>query len=381
MLSLTAHSSNSKTAADMANAWAHVFTTHLGSMTAGAAATTAEAVKKQYPVMRKRLGDLETEYGKVVETIGKRKRDLMERHGKEFRSRAEELEKEFAEFKSASNSRIEAYRAKKDLDARKRQLEALQGAYGEVLQRFATLEARIVTIQQDLDAARKQLQRTPAALVRRKALVDEATWRALGTSADKEPWQNLKDKFVIHEEANPVHLELSKKVALLEMEAASLVSGKELRAAKLKELRGRVSDLNSKLQEDLAGLAALKYERTGKIEQMEENIRVQLDFIKARSKAEVEGLDEEKERRLETLAQEIDTTTELVAEVGKKSNQALMMAGQDQDLVRIAAQAMPPEHPTTAPVQRKGMLAAMAGAALAMLIALFRELGNAPGAR
>jgi capsular polysaccharide biosynthesis protein len=382
MLQAVARDNTAEAAATIANTWAQVFVERTRELMAGTTSSTVQFIDAQYPIARDRTTQLEDERVTAVNGLQKRFDDAATGWDARVTAFKNETADLVGAYKAETQGLIEEFRSTHNLETRKLQLDALRKAYSDLQGAQAQVSAQLQEKQLQLDATKKQLAATPQFVTLRKAITDDALWRAVEGGRDAPPnWKALQDRALETQELDPVYTELARRVAQLESDVNALTP----RAAQLAERLGEISAEAAKMdlsvstdesaleklsQERDAGLAKLREDRTNRVTELMRERQADLDAIKREWDTKTAQMDRD-------IAQQRD----LLAELTKNYNQAALAKGQQgMEDVRIGAPAAPPDHPLARGGVVKTLVGLFVGGCLGIGVALVREVRQTPGA-
>lgn len=368
-------------AAAIANTWAGVFLERSRELMAGSTSSTVQFIESQYPVARTRLLELEGRRLNAANEFHARLDEVAvrwERRLTAFKSDSVELVASYAAETRRLNDKLAAERS---LELRRSQLESLRTAYAALQQEQARVSALLSQKQLELEAMRKQVERTPQSLTLQKAITDDALWHAAtdqtGHAAD---WQSLQSRTLQTQELNPVYTGLALRLSQVETEVNALIPRAEQLSRELDDIAGRIKSLETALRVDEADLERLKREREAGQTNLQAARESELSVLQRGREQELESIKRERDTRLLQMDRDIEVERGLFSNLAKNYNEGLLAkAEQDVEDVRLAAAAVAPDRPLRRGTAVKTAVAAALGALLGLLVALLREVGARAG--
>ena len=375
MLQVVARGKTGEQAAAIANTWAEVFLERTRELVAGTTSSTVKFIDEQYPQIRDSLAKLED--ARVIEanTLQKQFNEAATRWGDRITTFKGETSSLVSSFRAETRRLVEEFTSQRNIDSRKAQLAALRRAYGELQEEQARVASLLQLKQLQLDAARKQLAETPALLTLQKAMTDDALWRSLGDSKSSTvDWKALQQRSLATQQINPVHTDLSGKVAEIEMDVNAMVPRAAAMATDLERINSEMRALENRVRTDDAELEKVTREREAGLQRLGQDRDNKLEELTRNRDEELDGIKREMDTRLGQFDRNINQQRDLFDQLAKNYNQALLAKGeQGIEDMRLGAPAVPPAQAQPRGRAMKSVFATILGGMLGWGFALLRE--------
>ncbi|HYG75762.1 MAG TPA: Wzz/FepE/Etk N-terminal domain-containing protein [Planctomycetota bacterium] len=374
VLEASASGDTAEDSAKIADAWIKVFLDHIKEIVSERQSMAASILSGQIASTRTQLEKLDADRraeqdkirGKLAEEILK-----IERAIGVAKSAGED--KKFA-LQEEISKKIVAAKSKGNLEAREAELEALQRAYGDLQSESARLAGQLESQRLMLEAARKQLSQTPAVLVTRKAIPDEALWRAMSEKSALDP-EALKKMGLVSEQPNPLYGEIARKAAFYEMEVNTLAPRQE----KLKTELSKMAEAVAKLGDSVRATHA-------EVEQLEAMLETGTKKIKETTSSEVSALEKQRDAEIKegerlraagvaSIERELVAQRELFDQLSKNWNSINISKVQDDfDDLRVGASPVVPVSPVARKTLPVSIAAAIGGALAGIFFSLIHSI-------
>ncbi|MEJ2190482.1 MAG: hypothetical protein P8Y93_13975 [Acidobacteriota bacterium] len=208
-----------------------------------------------------------------------------------------------------------------------------------------------------------------------KAITDDALWEAVASSKkEKADLDELRGKTLTTQEMNPVFTDLSSKTASIEMDLNALVPRAKQLSTRLAAMAQELQTLDTSLRADNASYEKLTREREAGLENLQNEGDLQISILERRKQQELDAIDRERTARVDQLTRSIDQQKQLFGQLAENYNEAtLAKAEQNVEDVRLAADAVPPDHAEGRRLVMKTVLAAGLGLLVGLMLALALE--------
>lgn len=364
-----------------ANTWAEVFREQAEQLSRQGILEPIRRLEDRYPELDERLDELEQHRVAQQDAAGRARlqlnegwRDRLESHRAET-ERLESVQQE--ETRQLLNDAISEAR----LVSRRAHLEARQGALGQLEARLAKLEREAEIMTQRLQATREQLAKTPRFVETRKSINDDTVWKLVvgqgASSPQSEPqsdanWQDLQ---LVQQEPNPLHEELSMRMALLEIDLSTTLAPRESLEAQRATLSKEVDRLDTEVQAARTLVDAVRRARESGLELLSRQRSDGLDALSEAWLEERSAHERQAELDLEQVEREIDRLQkEAEMLLPGYLDGRLLSAQLAAPSVSIGIQASKPSGTIQQAPLFKSVLAFLAGNLAGLLLALGLEL-------
>ncbi len=376
MIQIDAEFQSPTVAAKVANTWAEVFLERTHTLMSGTTSATVEFIDQQYPQAKQELESLEQQRVETEGAFQKRRNDVETSWDVKIGQVRSENSEDVAAYQAETRRLSEAFSGEHTLDTRTAQVNALRNAYRDLQDEQARVESALDQKKLELEAARKQLEVTPQFITLHKAITDDALWEAVAASPKKEnaDLDELRGKTLTTQEMNPVFTDLSSKAANIEMDLNALVPRAKQLSTRLVAMAQELQHLDTALRTDNAAYEKLQREREAGLENLQNEGNLQVSILERRKQQELDGIDRERASRVDQLTRSIDQQQQLFAQLAQNYNEAtLAKADQNVEDVRLAADAVPPDHAEGRRLVMKTVLAAGLGLLVGLMLALALE--------
>jgi uncharacterized protein involved in exopolysaccharide biosynthesis len=375
LLRAVASADDPQLAAAIANSWAGVFLQRTRELVAGSTSPAVSYIEQEYPKSRDRLEELEQERVAKANEYQNRFDASASSWDERIMTLKADHAREVSVYRAESERMISSLDAQLGLDGRAERVDALYVAAGMLQKEQATVTAKLAVARDELAMARELLAKTPPTLRLSKAMTDEALWAATVGAAESEiDWDRLRDRQLVTEESNPAYLDVSRRVASLEIEVAGLDPRAENLRERLAALAEEIRQLETAFAKDRSAVMALEEERTvGLTSIIEEGDLEETVMTRDRDRS-LAMIERERDAALAKLERDLDQSRALFEELTVHYNQAVIAESQTEvEDVRLGAEAVPP----TATEPRRGfmkvVLGVMLGALVGLVIAVFGD--------
>lgn len=345
MLWLAGRASTAELAAAIANAWGEAFVAQVGELTEVRTEAAISLVEQRFDQAHQNVEALEAENVRVHSELEKRRRDLITLWSTKSANVLQETEDRIAAHQIETHKLIEALPGVEELAAKR------PAAGSEVT---ATLR--------QLVAVHRYLAQTLPYIRLQKSVTDDVLWQRLAENRDRPSREDALDPLsmsLIDQEVNPVHLELSRRLADLEL-------GLVQRAGdSWSEIKTFLVALESLGRTRAATHAKLLYERE----------RV-LAELRTDREAAFAALHDEYELRLLELSRRIDQARQPLGELAAAVAQAIQARSEIEgtDEVLIGVPAVAPAQPLPRGLVIRTLAGLVLGFILGIAVALVRQV-------
>ncbi len=375
MLQAVAHGRSATQAAAIANTWAEVFLERTRDLVAGSTSSTVKFIDEQYPKARADLAKVEDARASEADARQRRLDEAVTRWDDKVSAFKNATTEAVADYRVETRRLVETFQSTYNLDSKEAQLKAVRKAFADLQDEQARVASQLQLKQLQLEAARRQLAATSPVVTLRKAITDDALWRAVADGKEQTPdWQALQKDALATQEVNPVYTSLNAKAAEIEMDVNAMTPRAAALAQDLDRISTEMKTLETTLRGYQAGLEKLEREREAGLAQLQEQRGNGLARLQRDRQSELDALKREADTRLGQLDRDIAQQRELFDRLAKSYNQALLAKGQqDVEDVRLGAPAVPPQVPQPRGRAAKTLLAAILGGMLGLGVAVVRE--------
>lgn len=348
IIEVIAYGPTPQMAAAKSNVWAAAFLDNLENLVDATKRDTIDVVEDQYALVRGKLEELEDQRVTTEKDYQEQVDALTLEWDERLIAIRQETEDLIVRQKTGSRPALEELAEKSELFA--------SGSTTEAGSELRSVLAQILLV-------RIRLAQTPSVLVLEKAVSDEGLWHAMAlVDAKVFELQPLWNRSLITQEVNPVHTELTLRLADLET---------ELEGAASKRSPGGPIELTGELErlqrERSADLAKLLIQRAQVINEAQ----------RAKHRA-VAALNDEREVTLDRIRRDIANQRERFDLMSTKVSQAeLARAEQSLRDVRLGSPAVAPTRPEPSQRLLLSFGAILAGAVLGLMLAVVAELRTA----
>lgn len=370
-IQLMASDADAERAATIANIWTEVFLQRVHALNVGGTKNNFAVTELQFQQQRARLATVEDTRAKFADETQVKQAALIQEWDRKVADSIQSAAKAKAEYINETKRLVETFSAEKNLEVRSAILdssrEGLQALHGEKVGIKSRLEQRRI----ELATAKTRLEVTPANLITRRAISDEATWQAI--ASDKmTPEQRKKflSQGMITEQANPEYEALASQINKLEIDVSFLTTREE----KLEEdIKAKTKILQAEeivLRTTKASFDELKRNREIGVQALTEDNDLKIASLKRERDIVVEGFKRQTDNRLAILDRDIAEARTQYAILAKQysDGQIAQLLADRQD-IHLAAPAVAP----TKPQRSKRTLIALGAA----FFGIFLGLGHA----
>ncbi|MGH9341366.1 MAG: Wzz/FepE/Etk N-terminal domain-containing protein [Acidobacteriota bacterium] len=208
LIDLIVEAGDPEKAAAVANSWAETFINESGGLATKGQQGTLQFIRAEYPESKGRLAVAETKL-KGTENSFQEKIRITE---------------------NLWNSRLADFQAKWNIEALKKQLEAIQRELTESVGLLTTLhkiELEIKHTGDTLAELKKEIQAHPQFLILAKSISDDALWDKVGKDFSAETAEQLEALKLRTQELNPIYQSLAQRLADTQVAYDALVPQRE----------------------------------------------------------------------------------------------------------------------------------------------------------
>ncbi len=364
-----------ESAASCANIWAEVFLHRVHELMAGSTSTQVQFVDEQYPKSQERLKKSENERMSSAADFHRRLNELTKMWDEKILRMKNETTDMLTLHEAQTKTVINEFQAAHGMETRRSQLDAIRRSLVDLQLEETQINAQVQKNKLQLETARKTLAESSPFVTVRKAITDEALWRALVASEGKEPdWKQLQEKSLATQELNPIYQELASRVHRLELDEKSIGPRTKLLEDELVRIASSIKVGDVALRAEEAKLNQLSQERESGYEKLRDKRKNDLADLMNEKQRYIAALTMERDLHLAQLDRGIAQERELNTELAKNFNQALLAkAQQSVEDMRLGAPAVPVDRALARGVVLGAGVAAALGTLLATLIAWYRE--------
>jgi len=369
VLEATTGSAQPDLAATITNTWVKVFLEHVKTLITEKQSMSVQVLTTQLKNAREQLSRLEDDRAKLEEAVRLKVADYLFKLEAAVADAKNTGADKCVAYADETRKLIDAVKSKGNLDTREAELEALKQVNSELQNEHARLANQIETQKLQLDAARKQLAQTPAVLVTRKAITDEALWKTLEDKKEKAfDHESLKKQLLITEQPNPLYAEIARRAALFEIEVNTMTPREERLRSQLVKISENLSKLGDSVRNFQSELQQVEAAREAGITKLKDSALAAVNAKEKHRDMEIKDAERIRLTELSKIDRELQSVRDLSDQLSKNWNSATIAAQGDFDDLRLAAPAVVPAEPVVRKFGVLGVAALLGGAMLGLLI-------------
>jgi len=372
VLEATGYGRTSDEAVKVTNTWVKTFLEHIQKTVTETNTVAGTVLLSQLTAAKQELAKQEDERVLRVQKMNKEfqvTQQKLELAIVEARTRSAG---KVAKYNAEASRKIQAVSAELNLDVRKAELTALQSVLLNLQQEQAELGPQLAARKLQMEALRKYIGQTQPTFALRRGMTDEAIWNyAAGKKAGDIDWSAMQKQVLVTESPNPVHEELTRKLAEQEVFVQSHTHRVEQLQKEIESLSAQIQKRDTDLAGDRAKLQALEIEREVELYKLKETTQLDIANAERQRNEDLKDLenanDDLKLRTERVIIPQRDHTQQLA-----KSWNGILQVKATEELtdLRIGADAVEP----TGPVVKKVPLFAFASAVASALAGLLTAL-------
>jgi len=357
IIEVVAYGTTPERAAAKSNVWAESFLDNVENLVEATKRDTIEVVQDQYGLVRKKLEELEDQHVSTASDYQDRLDALTQQWDQKLIAIHGESEDLIADQQTESRTQLENLAAKYGIAA---PASASSTGSAAVPATDAAADNELRAMLAQVLLLRIRLAQTPSKLVIEKAVSDDGLWNAMALAEAKVfELQPLWNRSLASQEVNPVHTELTLRLATLESQLEEYAD---------QWPPGRLAEATSELER-------LQRERTTDLSKLVAQRAQVVNEAQRKKRSELTALSDERDVALERISRDIGNQKERFDLMSKKLSQAeLAEAEQSIQDVRLGSPAVAPNRPEPNHDILLALGAAVAGGVLGLLLALALEL-------
>jgi uncharacterized protein involved in exopolysaccharide biosynthesis len=348
-LELVAFSPRPERSAAIANTWSAAFLEHWALLSATPLETSSEFVASEFSRARDELARLQEQASAVAAEGEEAIREIERRWERRIAATADEAEIAASRYRRQSDLAIGAYNS------------ATRGVLQEVVAAQVPAAGDLGALISHIVSLRARMAESPEVMVLVQAPRDEAVSEPGGLRA-----------VVREEEINPLHAELSLRVAELESQVEPL-----LEATTAEEVRSLLAALELAQRERAAGLRDLQEERLLGLDRLRRDQRIAIEELRRGREKELAALARRQQLAQAASMRELAPAQQLFDQLSRSLGDAeLAQSSRDLPDVRLVSAASPP---VAAQPRRAGFYAVVGlvlGGSVGLALAVARELSG-----
>jgi len=360
MLQLSARNHDAERAARIANAWAEVFFARVRSLTAGTTDSSVAFVDQQFQQLRTQLAAAESASVAAADDIQGKQAALSLEWDRKVADATQDAARAKATYQNTTKQLVEQFMSGKNLQLRIAVADANLKAIQEIQTEVTGINSRLEMRQTELASAKERLAETPAGLISRRAVTDDAVWQSISSGRmSTEERKRFLDQGMFSEVPNPAHADMVTRVANLEIDVAALTPREAKLRADLATKSAVLKAEDTALRTDQVALDELTRGREIGLQSLAEDLSLKEATLKRERDLVIQGFNRQAEIRQAAIHRGLAQEKTLYEQFAKYQSEAVIAKAQEnrQD-VQLAVPAVAPTSPKAS---RRSQMAVIAG--------------------